>query len=199
MESLDSQHQILGLSELSGDLTKTFDSFAAPLTVGRPNPTPLGLNSLPDIVPSLAAKNGKQSFDGTVFLQNLSADESTTLANTSTTAHLGLDPLTGITADGLSASSRLYGVPSLPLGKNPGGDLLQRAVISTEATLQSFFAQSDWQATLSDVFGQNYDQKQAQTFATAFAQSDFSALPTLEVLPNPILNGARGGYDSAHR
>ena len=197
MESFDSQHQILGLSDSLGDFTHSPHRFEEPLTIGRPNPTPLGLSSLPEVVPNLVAQSGKQSFDGTVFPPTLVVSESFLLGSKPFTANPVLDPFTGITADGRSSSGGLNGFASLTLGTTPRDSLLQRAVISTEVTLQSFFAQSDWQTTLSDVFGQNYDQKQAQTFATAFAQGDFSALPTLEVLPNPILSGARGGYDSA--
>jgi large repetitive protein len=196
MERLDPEQPIFQSTDILSKEAQS--SFADPSVIGSPNPNPTGQSSLPEIGPELVPIDASHLLSSSTLFESSPFSAQPSLQESG--RHLatpGIDPLTGLSlTPSPSLSDDLSILQSPSLGNISTDDVLLSAQTSAQATLQNFFSQPDWQQTFEDIFGKDLNPGRAQELATAFTQGNFSALPPIEILPESILNGGRGGFDT---
>jgi hypothetical protein len=193
MERLETEQPILQSTDILGQEPQR--GFVEPSVIGSPNPYQTGQSSLPELGPELVPVDASHLF-GDSPLFNTSSSFAPQRSAEPYQAAPGIDASTGLA---LTETPVITDFSSSGLFDNAGkpeNDILSSAVLSTQATLQIFFSQPDWQQTFQDIFGKDIDPDRAQSLAIAFSEGDFSALPDLEILSASQLNGAKGGFDS---
>jgi hypothetical protein len=193
MERLETEQPIFQSTDILGKEPQR--GFVDPSVIGSPNPYQTGQSSLPELGPELVPIDASQLLsDGTLF--NASSSFAPQLSAEPYQAAPGIDALTGLALTETPVITDLSNSGLFNNVAKPEDGILSSAVLSTQATLQTFFNQPDWQQTFQDIFGKDFDQNRAQGLAIAFAEGDFSALPPIEILSASTLNGASGGFDT---
>jgi hypothetical protein len=197
MERQESEQSIIASTELSGLGKAPQSSFVDPSLLVSPTPTQTGQSSLPELGPELIPVDASHLFaDSSVLNASSPFASQLSAATESYQVASGIDSLTGLSLDKSPAFSDLATLQNLEFANTANADTLLNAETSTKDSLRSFFKQADWQQTFQDIFGKEFDRDRAEGLATAFAEGDFSALPSIEILPESVLNGAKGGFDS---
>jgi RHS repeat-associated protein len=193
MERLETEQPIFQSTDILGKEPQR--GFVDPSVIGSPNPYQTGQSSLPELGPELVPIDASQLLsDSTLF--NTSSSFASQRSAEPYQAAPGIDALTGIALTETPVLTDLSNSGLFHNAAKPEDGILSSAVLSTQATLQTFFNQPDWQQTFQDIFGKDFDQNRAQGLAIAFAEGDFSALPPIEILSASTLNGASGGFDT---
>jgi hypothetical protein len=199
MERQESEQSILlATTELSGLSKEPQPSFVDPSLLVSPTPSQSGQSSLPELGPELIPVDASHLFaDSPLFYANSPLMPQFLAATESYQVAPGIDSITGLSLEKSPEFFDLATHQSSEFADKANADTLHNAETSTKDSLHSFFKQPDWQQTFQDIFGKDFDRDRAEGLAIAFSEGDFSALPDLEILPESVLNGARGGFDSA--
>ncbi|MCL1468250.1 hypothetical protein [Argonema galeatum] len=74
--------------------------------------------------------------------------------------------------------------------------IVEQAVRSADSYLSKLATDHDLNAKMNLAFGNSWNADVANTLVKAFANGDFSQIPSIEILPSAAINGANGAFAS---